>query len=248
MDAFDPNCPHCAAERDVAEKLARGAPPAPCHRHVKSDPKETLRKELTQCQHCFKSRGPGVTLQRCGACQVDLYCSKECQRAAWKTHKPKCAINRSNAEMMPKTSLDTLKALRAFTSKHRPTIAEAGIRALGVFTDPSRAEHDLLLILLRPRLESPRVETTFWVTAANVVPISTFPQREEMRGQLKVASDANKRSGMAGALFVMLMDIEGGTTNVAPVGFPKASPELLDPASAAWETWLTTRLNEGVVV
>ncbi|KAF7346765.1 hypothetical protein MSAN_01815000 [Mycena sanguinolenta] len=248
MDAFNPNCPHCVAERSVAEQLTRDVPSAPCHRHVKSDPKETQRKELTQCQYCFKSRGPGVTLQRCGACEVDLYCSKECQRAAWKTHKRKCAINRANAKIMSKTALHTLKALSAFTAKHRPTLAEAGIRALGVVTDPSRAERDLLVILLRPRLDSPRVETTFWVTAASVVPMSTFPQAEEMRNQLKLANEANKPSGMAGALFVMLMEIEGGTTNLAPVGFPKVAPELLDPASAAWEAWLTTRLNEGVVV
>ncbi|KAJ6454203.1 hypothetical protein C8R45DRAFT_1038349 [Mycena sanguinolenta] len=248
MDAFNPNCPHCVAERDAAEQFVSNAPSASCHRHVQFDPKGSQRKELIQCQYCFKSKGPGVTLQRCGACEIDLYCSKECQRAAWKTHKPKCAINRANAKMMPKTALDTLKTLRAFTAKHRPTIAEAGIRALGVAADPSRAKRDPLVIQLRPRLDSPRVETTFWVTAANVVPMSMFPQVEEMQAQLKLASDTHKRSGMAGALFVMLMDIESGTTNVAPVGFPKLAPELLDPSSATWEAWLTTRLNEGVVV
>ncbi|KAJ7259144.1 hypothetical protein B0H12DRAFT_1182297 [Mycena haematopus] len=150
--------------------------------------------------------------------------------------------------MMPATSLDTLKTMRAFTAKHRPTIAEAGVRALEVFADPSRAERDLLLILLRPRLDSPRVETTFWVTTARVLPISTFPQAEEIRGQLKLASDANKRTGMAGALFVMLMETDGFVRNVAPVGFPAASPDMLEPLSTTWEEWLAKRLNEGLVV
>ncbi|KAJ6496069.1 hypothetical protein C8R45DRAFT_802451, partial [Mycena sanguinolenta] len=194
-------------------------PPAPCHRHPNSDPKETQRKKNTQCQYCFKSKGPGVTLHRCAACEIDLYCSKECQRAAWKTHKTKCAINQAYAKELPKTRLDALKALRAFTGKHRPTLSEAGTRALGVIADPSRAERDVLLVLLRPRLDSPRVETTFWVTAVSVVPLSGFPQAEEMRGQLQLASEANKREGVTGALLVMMMDPVNENINVVPVGF-----------------------------
>ncbi|KAJ7259143.1 hypothetical protein B0H12DRAFT_1109058 [Mycena haematopus] len=74
MDDLHTDCPQCVAER-VAEKLiTRDAPPAPCHQHAHSDPKETKRKELTQCQYCFKSKGPGVTLQRCGGCEIDIYC------------------------------------------------------------------------------------------------------------------------------------------------------------------------------
>ncbi|KAJ6496070.1 hypothetical protein C8R45DRAFT_1211761 [Mycena sanguinolenta] len=177
-----------------------------------------------------------------------MCCSKECQRAAWKTHKTKCAINKAYTSKLPKTSLDTLKALRAFAGKHRPTLAEAGIRALGVIADPSRAERDVLLILLRPRLDSPRIETSFWVTAVSVVPISTFPEAEEMRGQLKLASEANKRVGMTGALFVMMMETGNGTINVTPVGFKQASRTFLKPLPTTWEEWLTKRLNEGLVI
>ena len=28
--------------------------------------------------------------KRCGNCQLQYYCSKECQRVHWKTHEPKC--------------------------------------------------------------------------------------------------------------------------------------------------------------
>ncbi|KAF8179606.1 hypothetical protein K438DRAFT_1603774 [Mycena galopus ATCC 62051] len=141
-----------------------------------------------------------------------------------------------------------LKHLRSFTSKHRPTIAEAGIRALGVLSDCSCAEREVLLIILRPRLDSPRVETSFWVTAATVVPFATFPRAEEMRGQLKLASEDNKRVGMAGAMFVILMDTDNGIMNIAPVGFPKASREFSKSLSTTWEEWLKKRLNEGLVV
>ncbi|KAF7375399.1 hypothetical protein MSAN_00427500 [Mycena sanguinolenta] len=245
MEAFDPYCPQSVA--DVAEKLKRDVPPAPFHRHANSNPKETQQKKSTQCQYCFKSKGPGVILYRCSACEIDLYCSKECQRAAWKTHKTKCAINQSYAEKLPKSRF-ALKALRAFTGKHRPTLSEAGIRALGVTTDPSRAERDVLLVLVRPRLDSPRVETTFCVTAVSIVPLSGFPQAEEMRGQLQRASEENRRGGSTGALLVMLMDPINETINVMAVGFKTASRRFSQPLATTWEEWLTKRLNEGVVV
>ncbi|KAJ7705731.1 hypothetical protein B0H14DRAFT_3027180 [Mycena olivaceomarginata] len=79
---------------------------------------------------------------------------------------------------MSATRMDMVKSLRAFTSKHRPTVAEAGIRALGVLADPTRAERDVLLIF-----------TSFWVTEAGPAPIASFPKSDEMRGQLKLASD-----------------------------------------------------------
>ncbi|KAJ6509861.1 hypothetical protein DFH09DRAFT_1198592, partial [Mycena vulgaris] len=230
MDTFNPSCEHCVAER-VHATLNTEAPPAPCHRHLMSDPKETGRKELTQCQYCFKSKGPGVSLQKCGACSVDIYCSKACQRSAWKTHKLKCTLSQ---RALPVAQVEALKGLRSFTSKHRPTIAEGGVRALNVLADPSRAERDVLLIALRPR-DSKRSETAFFVVTLTVVPIDTFPQAQEIRGQLKQASIEQKRSGMAGAIFVILMDTSSGATNFAPVGFPKTSEApRLAPLGTTW--------------
>lgn len=175
--------------------------------------------------------------------------SKACQKSAWKTHKAKCALNQ-RTDSMPAEKTDALKTLRGFTSKHRPTIAEGGIRAINVLEDPSRAERELLLILVRSRPDSNRLETAYFVTMLSVVPIDTFPQAHEMRGQLKQASDDNKRSGMAGAIFVLLMDTDTGMMNIAPVGFPKASrlKEFLGPLGTTWEEWVMNRLNEGIVV
>jgi hypothetical protein len=76
--------------------------------------------------------------------------SQPCQRAAWRTHKPKCAINRAQNQRIGATGTNLLKSLRTFTGKHRPTISEVGVRALGVLGDPTRAERDVLLIALSP--------------------------------------------------------------------------------------------------
>ncbi|KAH7911468.1 hypothetical protein BJ138DRAFT_1150559 [Hygrophoropsis aurantiaca] len=42
----------------------------------------------TKCENCQK-RGTGKTKQ-CGRCRTVRYCSPECQRAHWKTHKLRC--------------------------------------------------------------------------------------------------------------------------------------------------------------
>jgi len=43
--------------------------------------------EEKRCENC-KTKGSG--LKQCARCHVVRYCSTECQRAHWKTHKPAC--------------------------------------------------------------------------------------------------------------------------------------------------------------
>ncbi|KAJ7753978.1 hypothetical protein B0H14DRAFT_3600866 [Mycena olivaceomarginata] len=115
------------------------------------------------------------------------------------------------------------------------TITEAGVCALGIFDDPTRAERDVLLVLLRPRLDSPRVETTFWVTAAHVALLANFPRTEEMRGQLKLASDASRGDGWSP---VCGLD-ENRTARLRTLrrlGFPEGLGDL-EPLSTTWEEW-----------
>lgn len=42
------------------------------------------------CGYCNK-RETGAKFKRCGLCQARLYCSKECQKLDWKTHKKLCS-------------------------------------------------------------------------------------------------------------------------------------------------------------
>ncbi|KAL1849030.1 hypothetical protein Plec18170_007689 [Paecilomyces lecythidis] len=44
------------------------------------------------CSACKKAEpAEQQTLKRCARCQTTLYCSRECQKAHWKTHKISCA-------------------------------------------------------------------------------------------------------------------------------------------------------------
>ena len=42
------------------------------------------------CGKCGVAQAHGASLFRCSACMAIYYCSKDCQHADWKTHKPAC--------------------------------------------------------------------------------------------------------------------------------------------------------------
>ncbi|VDM60827.1 unnamed protein product [Angiostrongylus costaricensis] len=42
------------------------------------------------CSHCLRSAVKQEPLGKCAACDFVRYCSKDCQRLAWKTHRPEC--------------------------------------------------------------------------------------------------------------------------------------------------------------
>ena len=48
-----------------------------------------LKKEES-CACCKAKNGGGKTLQVCAGCKIPMYCSKECQKSDWISHKPLC--------------------------------------------------------------------------------------------------------------------------------------------------------------
>ncbi|KAJ9157492.1 Tudor domain-containing protein 1 [Pleurostoma richardsiae] len=51
---------------------------------------------LPCCATCKKTP-PEVTLKRCAKCSVTSYCSRDCQKTDWKTHKKACGKQQQNA-------------------------------------------------------------------------------------------------------------------------------------------------------
>jgi len=44
----------------------------------------------TSCANCHQWKSTAQKLYQCAACKNTLYCSRSCQRQAWKTHAPQC--------------------------------------------------------------------------------------------------------------------------------------------------------------
>ncbi|KAH9846497.1 hypothetical protein C2E23DRAFT_575533 [Lenzites betulinus] len=225
--------------------LIAGEPPPPQKRE--GDQKGEIHKELMQCQFCYKSKRDGITFFRCGGCQIEIYCSKACQKQAWSRHKQKCAINR---KYQPTVGIEPkpMKDVRAFTSKHRPSISKAAAAALDVANAPQNAQQSVFAVFLRPRPSSSRTETSFWAVGAAVVPFSAFPAVHiaEMKGQLKAAHDLNVANGSLGAMEVVMVCIDPNVMNVVMMGFSGSRTPIEDPGTN-WKHWLLHRLNEGLV-
>ncbi|RDX46103.1 hypothetical protein OH76DRAFT_1407236 [Lentinus brumalis] len=51
-------------------------------------PVTVMRRD--SCHVCDARNGNGRKLQRCAGCNIALYCSKECQKGAWRTHRFVC--------------------------------------------------------------------------------------------------------------------------------------------------------------
>ena len=54
-----------------------------------SKPDKLLWVNVFRCFLCQRE-GPSPPLRKCSQCEVAYYCSKTCQKAHWKVHKPAC--------------------------------------------------------------------------------------------------------------------------------------------------------------
>ncbi|TFK63399.1 hypothetical protein BDN72DRAFT_847659 [Pluteus cervinus] len=234
------SCPCCG--EDVVHYPI---PAAPDHANPLSAKKsDSLVNDLTQCQYCSKSKAQGATLSKCAGCLIDIYCSKECQKKAWPTHKIRCKLNQRTKNRDP-VQTDKFKLLRAFTSKHRPMLATAGVRALELGIHPDNATNKALMVIVRER-PAKRVELSFFAIEAEVVSIDSFGKEraEEMRGQLKLTTDVHRLSGSTGTFFVILHEPNSGLMNIMPVGF---SADGVYNRPMPWKESLLKNLNEGIV-
>ncbi|KAF5325093.1 hypothetical protein D9619_010016 [Psilocybe cf. subviscida] len=141
-------------------------------------PKDWVRKELTQCQHCYKSRmSGGAKLSKCGGCKIAQYCSRECQKADWQKHKDQCKSNQLLHEACPEYASE-IAHLRAFCAKHRPSITDFSIRAMDLALDTTRGLRDFVFIEVERVPGEERIERAYKVKDALVMPFALLDKED----------------------------------------------------------------------
>ena len=118
-----------------------------------------------------------------------------------------------------------MKALRAFTSKHRPTICECAVRAFDLGRKPNNAESNVFFITLRERPGATKTELLYEVIDAAVLSFNDFPPElaEELRTMRKILTDSHQSDEYAydGIFFSMLHDTTHHIRNVVPSSWSK---------------------------
>ena len=161
-----------------------------------------------------------------------------------------CRNKQADRERWSPEDLKALQILRAYTAKHRPTLCEAGIRALQLKSKPANAQDSFLVVELQRRRGAKRAEHAFYVTGAAPVTYSAYSltnpvQAVEMVQRIKDLSDQQRAMGMKGAFFVLWSAPDLGICNVTGVGWDEEFvPRGLH---RPWREWMAERLNEGIV-
>ena len=163
-------------------------------------------------------------------------------------------MNQEVDELHP-GSVDVMKALRDFSSKHGPSLADAAYAALNIFREPERAQDSLLVVVVRPRPQSKRPETGFYCYAAQVWKQDDIPvppeQMAQMKAMLKATNESRIKRGSAGTFLVFMHNMEGCMTNMVPFAFKVGGDDGKNPLPEdrreTWRSHLLRMLNDGII-
>ncbi|KAJ7656734.1 hypothetical protein DFH06DRAFT_1198391 [Mycena polygramma] len=100
------------------------------------------------CENCLVQK---ENLRRCAACGYTRYCSRECQKAHWKTHKPDCAENvqaTTIAQSLGPEYTVRLPALRKWSQDFGIHIGSAAASALDILSHRERIATTMLVLYL----------------------------------------------------------------------------------------------------
>ncbi|CAL1717346.1 unnamed protein product [Somion occarium] len=182
------------------------------------------------CDQCGAVENPSISRFRlCGGCMITQYCSQECQKSHWASHKAICQHTSSQVKqpVAPSQDENLFKHLRKFTSTHSELLGWAGFQALQLKRMPSNIRHNALLIELnyRPSSDASR---RFTVKGTHIVPRTYVTDNDQL-----VAADIHRREercrqrGGIGTAVVLIQC--GDISQVMPV-------EVDSPSRITWDS------------
>ncbi|KAK2459907.1 hypothetical protein APHAL10511_008107 [Amanita phalloides] len=193
------------------------------------------------CDQCGAVETPGARFRLCGGCMTTQYCSQECQKVHWPSHKSICQHTQSlisssssspaAAAAAASSSPENLaKHLRKFTSAHSDLLGWAGFQALQLKRVPAHIRQKALLIELE-YLVHQSGETTmeghrrFRLAATHIVSRS-YVHDPLVLADIARREDRSRRTGGVGTLLVIIQC--AGISQVVPV-------EVDPPAKITWD-------------
>lgn len=189
------------------------------------------------CDQCGNVETPSLRFRLCGGCMTTQYCSPDCQKTHWPSHKPICQhtqsqISSSSSPSPQPSSDDLAKTLRKFTSAYADLLGWAGFQALQLKRLPSNIRQNALLIQLSYSPPSPSSSAPphsphrrFTIHSTHIVPRTYIPD-PLVNQDIQRREDRSRRNGGIGTLVVILQC--GDISQVMPV-------EVDPPAKITWD-------------
>ncbi|KAI0656445.1 hypothetical protein C8Q70DRAFT_335269 [Cubamyces menziesii] len=218
-----------------------------------------------KCNHCYAS-STEKKLFFCSRCKAQTYCSRECQKADWKSHKGVCMTNdllesllrahenspqgqRERLGLVDGLSLRELdQRLEKWVRWHTLTLMTATVHALRLPESLARARAYVLYIRLeaRPQAEHNGAPAKFFrVRDAEVVSVEEGMRRPLPWPwsllQLRQLQDEAERSGRGGEAAAM---VECPPLGVQTVPFGSLR-DLGDVVQEDWKEFLVHHVEQG---
>jgi hypothetical protein len=187
----------------------------------------TKPRGYRMCDHCRATETPNnPPFKLCSGCMITQYCSPECQKAHWPSHKAIC--QHTQAQMRQQAAQpdeNLLKNLRKFTSAHSSLLGWAGFQALQLKRLPANVRQSALLVQLSPH-SHPESHRRFSVVGTQVVP-RTYIRDPVVVADIQSREDRCRQNGGIGAAVVIIQC--GGVSQVMPI-------EVDPPAKISWDS------------
>uniref|UniRef100_A0A0W0FHU4 MYND-type domain-containing protein n=1 Tax=Moniliophthora roreri TaxID=221103 RepID=A0A0W0FHU4_MONRR len=181
------------------------------------------------CDQCGKIETPIAKFRLCGSCMTAKYCSQECQKSHWPSHKPICQNTRSqtakaaDAYAMPPDE-NVAKSLRKFVSAHTSLLTWTGFQALQLKRVPSNIRQNAFLVELTPQ-SHPEPHRCFSVAATHIVP-RKYIRDPFILNDIQRREDRCRQSGGLGVLVIIVQC--GSVSQVIPA-------EVDSPSTISWD-------------
>lgn len=183
------------------------------------------------CDQCGEAENPSVSRFRmCGGCMTTQYCSPECQKIHWPSHKAICqhtAAQLKQQPVGPAYDENLAKSLRKFTSFHSTLLGWAGFQALQLKRLPANVRQQALLIELSCTNHSDP-NRRFSVAGTHIVSRSYVTDRDPLvAADIQRREERCRRNGGIGTAVVLIQC--GAISQVMPV-------EVDPPSKISWDT------------
>ncbi|KAJ6558797.1 hypothetical protein DFH09DRAFT_1262088 [Mycena vulgaris] len=180
-----------------------------------------------KCTNCY-APATEVSLKHCARCKAVKYCSRECQKGHWKTHKEQCNQNTEHSESLAQADIvDALgsiigrapmnpysislteldQRLEKWIKYHNSTLMAATIHALALPRDLTRSRTHVVRLVVQPREDIDLPASKFFrVVEAEAVKIADAEQRggawpESLRQTAIIRAESEgKRRGTVAAM------------------------------------------------